>query len=92
MAGDDTGVIAAAPARLQDEGPRPRRADDRATEGRVGREGAGIVSLAQWAGNAPKSKTTVLYCGCCPWIQCPNVAPAYVALKEKIKRLKRNAG
>ena len=63
-----------------------------------GREGAGIVSLAQWAGNAPKNKTTVLYCGCCPWIQCPNIAPAYVALKQmsfsqiRVLRINQNFG
>jgi thiosulfate/3-mercaptopyruvate sulfurtransferase len=63
-----------------------------------GREGAGIVSLAQWAGNAPKNKTTVLYCGCCPWMQCPNIAPAYVALKQmsfsqvKVLRINQNFG
>jgi thiosulfate/3-mercaptopyruvate sulfurtransferase len=63
-----------------------------------GREGAGIVSLAQWAGNAPKGKTTVLYCGCCPWTQCPNIEPAYVALKQmsfsqvKVLRLNQNFG
>jgi hypothetical protein len=24
----------------------------------------------------------VLYCGCCPWDKCPNVRPAYDALKK----------
>jgi hypothetical protein len=63
-----------------------------------GREGAGIVSLAQWAGNAPKNKLAVIYCGCCPWAQCPNVEPAYVALKKmglaqvKVLRIDRNFG
>jgi len=63
-----------------------------------GREGAGIVSLAQWAGNAPKNKTVVIYCGCCPWAQCPNVEPACVALKKmglaqvKVLRIDQNFG
>ncbi len=63
-----------------------------------GREGAGIVSLAQWAGNAPKNKTVVLYCGCCPWAQCPNIQPAYVALAKlglsqvKVLRIDQNFG
>ncbi len=28
------------------------------------------------------SSAIVIYCGCCPWIHCPNVAPAYMALKS----------
>ena len=25
----------------------------------------------------PHSQPIVLYCGCCPWIKCPNINPAY---------------
>jgi len=25
----------------------------------------------------PHNQSIVLYCGCCPWSQCPNVRPAY---------------
>jgi thiosulfate/3-mercaptopyruvate sulfurtransferase len=63
-----------------------------------GREGNGIVALAKWAANAPKNKTVVLYCGCCPWAQCPNIQPAYVALKNmaftqiKVLRINQNFG
>jgi thiosulfate/3-mercaptopyruvate sulfurtransferase len=63
-----------------------------------GREGAGIVSLAQWAGNAPKNKPVLIYCGCCPWTQCPNIQPAYVALRQmsfsqlKVLRIDQNFG
>jgi hypothetical protein len=63
-----------------------------------GREGEGIVSLAKWAANAPKNKTVVLYCGCCPWAQCPNIQPAYVALQKlgfsqiKVLRINQNLG
>lgn len=28
----------------------------------------------------PRGKFIVLYCGCCPWINCPTVKPAYEAL------------
>lgn len=28
----------------------------------------------------PHSAAIVLYCGCCPWSRCPNVAPAYQLL------------
>ena len=29
-----------------------------------------------------RSKPIVLYCGCCPWSRCPNVQPAYEALRS----------
>lgn len=61
-----------------------------------GREGDGIVSLAKWGANAPKNKTVVLYCGCCPWDKCPNIQPSYVALQKlgfsqiKVLRINQN--
>jgi thiosulfate/3-mercaptopyruvate sulfurtransferase len=63
-----------------------------------GREGDGIVSLAKWGANAPKNKTVVLYCGCCPWDKCPNIQPSYVALQKlgfsqiKVLRINQNFG
>jgi thiosulfate/3-mercaptopyruvate sulfurtransferase len=29
-----------------------------------------------------REKPVVLYCGCCPWADCPNVHPAYRAARE----------
>ncbi len=29
----------------------------------------------------PRKAFIVIYCGCCPWSQCPNIKPAYAALK-----------
>jgi len=29
----------------------------------------------------PRNKTIVLYCGCCPWDQCPNIRPAFKELQ-----------
>jgi thiosulfate/3-mercaptopyruvate sulfurtransferase len=29
----------------------------------------------------PRNKFIVLYCGCCPWNHCPNVKPAYEAVR-----------
>ena len=29
-----------------------------------------------------KKKSIVLYCGCCPWNRCPNLAPAYKQLHD----------
>jgi 3-mercaptopyruvate sulfurtransferase SseA len=39
----------------------------------------------------PRDQFIVLYCGCCPWSRCPNVAPAYKELQamgfRKVKLL-----
>jgi thiosulfate/3-mercaptopyruvate sulfurtransferase len=40
----------------------------------------GVQQLQQRVKPLPKSKSIVLYCGCCPWSHCPNVKPAYDAL------------
>jgi thiosulfate/3-mercaptopyruvate sulfurtransferase len=29
----------------------------------------------------PRNKFIVIYCGCCPWTHCPNLKPAYDALR-----------
>jgi thiosulfate/3-mercaptopyruvate sulfurtransferase len=60
--------------------------------------GAGIVSLSTWAGNQKHDKSIVIYCGCCPWNVCPNIQPAYVALRQlnmtavKVLRINQNFG
>ena len=41
----------------------------------------GLQSLTKWAGTVPTSTNVVIYCGCCPLQHCPNLAPAYTALK-----------
>jgi hypothetical protein len=41
----------------------------------------GLSSLKAWAQPLPRSTDIVIYCGCCPLIQCPNLGPAYAALK-----------
>jgi thiosulfate/3-mercaptopyruvate sulfurtransferase len=41
----------------------------------------GLNSLTAWAQTLPRSTNVVIYCGCCPLAQCPNLAPAYKALK-----------
>jgi rhodanese-related sulfurtransferase len=38
--------------------------------------------LAAWAHALPRSTNLVIYCGCCPMAQCPNVRPAYKVLKD----------
>jgi thiosulfate/3-mercaptopyruvate sulfurtransferase len=38
---------------------------------------AGIQSLKDRVAALPKDTAIVLYCGCCPWDRCPNIAPAW---------------
>jgi thiosulfate/3-mercaptopyruvate sulfurtransferase len=47
-----------------------------------GRDPSTIESLKDWAKSVPRNKNIVIYCGCCPWDHCPNVRPAFQALKE----------
>ena len=42
----------------------------------------GISELKKFAASLPKSSDVVLYCGCCPLEKCPNLRPAFSALKE----------
>jgi len=37
----------------------------------------GLASLRDRVKALPHKTFIVLYCGCCPWNHCPNVAPAY---------------
>ena len=42
----------------------------------------GISDLKKYAATLPKNSDVVLYCGCCPLEKCPNLRPAFTALKE----------
>ena len=42
----------------------------------------GITALKTAAASIGKSQEVVLYCGCCPWEHCPNVAAAWRTLKD----------
>ena len=48
-----------------------------------GSQPAGLELLARKVAGVKKDKLIVLYCGCCPWGRCPNVAPAYKQLREQ---------
>ncbi len=37
-------------------------------------------ALAQRVAKLPRNTAIVLYCGCCPWERCPNIAPAFQKL------------
>jgi Rhodanese-like domain len=41
---------------------------------------AGLDALRRRVAALPRSRPIVLYCGCCPWDHCPNVAPAWALL------------
>ena len=45
-------------------------------------EAAGLKQLRARVATLPKSSSIVLYCGCCPWSHCPNIAAAYQALHD----------
>jgi len=59
-----------------------------------GRESKGLEALRKWASGIPRDKTVVLYCGCCPWDECPNIRPAFRVLSDlgftRIKVLRIN--
>ena len=55
----------------------------------AGRNEEALAALAKWARTAPRGKTVVMYCGCCPWSECPNIRPAFKVLRAAgVKNLK----
>lgn len=40
-----------------------------------------ITKLKAFAATLPKNSDVVLYCGCCPLEKCPNIRPAFSALR-----------
>lgn len=47
----------------------------------AGSSESGLQQLRKRVEGLPRNKFLVLYCGCCPWIRCPNVEPADRALQ-----------
>lgn len=45
-------------------------------------EPEGLASLTAMAKPLPRDTEIVIYCGCCPTRNCPNIRPAYAALTE----------
>ena len=43
----------------------------------------GITDLKEYAESLPKNSNIILYCGCCPLEKCPNLRPAFTALRDK---------
>jgi thiosulfate/3-mercaptopyruvate sulfurtransferase len=42
----------------------------------------GLARIKIWASSVSRSTNLVIYCGCCPMERCPNIRPAYTALRE----------
>jgi rhodanese-related sulfurtransferase len=47
-----------------------------------GSRAEGLEALRVAAGKLPRDREIILYCGCCPWSNCPNVKPAVELLKQ----------
>ena len=41
---------------------------------------AGLDTLRARVQRLPRTQSILLYCGCCPWSHCPNIAPAWALL------------
>lgn len=47
-----------------------------------GQEEANIANLKKELSKLSKDREVVVYCGCCPFKNCPNIRPAFTALNE----------
>jgi len=47
-----------------------------------GSKDEGLQKLQEEVANTAKNALIVLYCGCCPWNQCPNMQPAFRLLRS----------
>lgn len=48
----------------------------------------GLQALRTATRKLPLAKPVVLYCGCCPWGDCPNMRPAYAAVASTGRKVK----
>jgi thiosulfate/3-mercaptopyruvate sulfurtransferase len=48
----------------------------------TGGSAEGLAQIKSWALSQPRSTNLVIYCGCCPMERCPNVRPAFAALRD----------
>jgi thiosulfate/3-mercaptopyruvate sulfurtransferase len=48
----------------------------------AGSTAQGLDNLKAWAKPLPRSANLVVYCGCCPLAHCPNIRPAFLALRD----------
>jgi hypothetical protein len=47
-----------------------------------GNKPEGVAALRMAVNKLPPSAEIVIYCGCCPMKDCPNIRPAYRNVKE----------
>jgi len=47
-----------------------------------GSQDEGLQQLKTRVSMLPRKTLIVLYCGCCPWNRCPNIAPAIRLLRD----------
>ena len=47
-----------------------------------GNKDDGLLNLKNQVEALPRASLVVIYCGCCPWEKCPNIAAAYKQLVE----------
>ena len=47
-----------------------------------GSEAENLAKLEKLLSKEPKDRAIVIYCGCCPFKNCPNVRPAFAKLNE----------
>jgi len=47
-----------------------------------GNKDDGLLNLKSHVDALPRDQLLVIYCGCCPWEKCPNIAAAYKQLIE----------
>ncbi len=45
-------------------------------------EDANLTKLRQRLAKLPRDSKLVIYCGCCPFVRCPNIRPAFTLLNE----------
>ena len=63
-----------------------------------GNKDDGLLNLKSHVDALPRDKLVVIYCGCCPWEKCPNIAAAYKQMmamgftKVKVLYLASNFG
>ena len=63
-----------------------------------GNKDDGLLNLKSHVEVLPRDKLVVIYCGCCPWEKCPNIAAAYKQMmamgftKVKVLYLANNFG
>lgn len=46
-----------------------------------GSKDEGIADLKKAVASQPRTREIILYCGCCPFDKCPNIRPAFAALR-----------